>query len=186
MREEYREKFRVLGLRIAYYRKLRGLTQEQLAEAIGRSVSFVGQIEANNAAAVKGCSLTVPVFSATMDDYRTHGGIDFACAPGTPVLAAADGTVASVSRDPMMGWTVALEHAGGAVTLYRGLSEETRNIVKAGDRVIAGEIIGASGETALIESAEENHLHFEMAVNGKTVDPADYMDVVMLSDLYED
>ena len=139
-----------------------------------------------NAVAVKGCSLTVPVFSATMDDYRTHGGIDFACAPGTPVLAAADGTVASVSRDPMMGWTVALEHAGGAVTLYRGLSEETRNIVKAGDRVIAGEIIGASGETALIESAEENHLHFEMAVNGKTVDPADYMNVVMLSDLYED
>ncbi len=57
MREEYREKFRVLGLRIAYYRKLRGLTQEQLAEAIGRSVSFVGQIEANNAAAVKGVSL---------------------------------------------------------------------------------------------------------------------------------
>ncbi len=57
MREEYREKFRVLGLRIAYYRKLRGMTQEQMAEAIGRSVSFVGQIEANNAAVVKGVSL---------------------------------------------------------------------------------------------------------------------------------
>ena len=41
MREEFREKFRVLGLKIAYYRKLRGMTQEQLAEAIGRSVSFV-------------------------------------------------------------------------------------------------------------------------------------------------
>ena len=57
MREEFREKFRVLGLKIAYYRKLRGLTQEQLAEAIGRSVSFVSQIEANNAAEVKGVSL---------------------------------------------------------------------------------------------------------------------------------
>lgn len=57
MREEFREKFRVLGLKIAYYRKLRGLTQEQLAEAIGRSVSFVSQIEANNAADVKGVSL---------------------------------------------------------------------------------------------------------------------------------
>ena len=40
MRENYREKFRVLGLKIAYYRKLRGMTQEQFAEAIGRSVSF--------------------------------------------------------------------------------------------------------------------------------------------------
>lgn len=57
MREDYREKFRILGLRIAYYRKMRGMTQEQFAEAIGRSVSFVSQIEANNAAEVKGVSL---------------------------------------------------------------------------------------------------------------------------------
>ena len=57
MREEFRENFRILGLRIAYYRKRRGMTQEQFAEAIGRSVSFVSQIEANNAAEVKGVSL---------------------------------------------------------------------------------------------------------------------------------
>lgn len=57
MREDFRERYRVLGLRIAYFRKLRGLTQEQFAEAIGRSVSFVSQIEANNAAGVKGVSL---------------------------------------------------------------------------------------------------------------------------------
>ena len=57
MREEFRENFRILGLRIAYFRKRRGLTQEQFAEAIGRSVSFVSQIEANNAAEVKGVSL---------------------------------------------------------------------------------------------------------------------------------
>lgn len=57
MREKYREQFRILGLKIAYYRKLRGLTQEQMAEAIGRSLSFVSQIEANNAREVKGISL---------------------------------------------------------------------------------------------------------------------------------
>lgn len=57
MRADHRERFRILGLRIAYYRKMRGMTQEQFAEAIGRSVSFVSQIEANNAAEVKGVSL---------------------------------------------------------------------------------------------------------------------------------
>ena len=57
MRENFREKFRVLGLRIAYYRKLRGMTQEQLAESVGRSVSFISQVEANNAAEIKGVSL---------------------------------------------------------------------------------------------------------------------------------
>ncbi|MEA5152042.1 MAG: helix-turn-helix transcriptional regulator [Oscillospiraceae bacterium] len=57
MRDDFRERYRVLGLRIAFYRKLRGMTQEQFAEAIGRSVSFVSQIEANNAPAAKGVSL---------------------------------------------------------------------------------------------------------------------------------
>ena len=57
MKAIYIEKYRQIGLKIAYYRKLRGLTQEQLAEAIGRSVSFVSQIEANNSSRVKGVSL---------------------------------------------------------------------------------------------------------------------------------
>ena len=139
-----------------------------------------------NAVAVKGCSLSVPVFSATMNDYRTHGGVDFACQPGTPVLASAAGEVVSCFKDPMMGYTVTLAHAGGAVTRYRGLSEESSELVKIGDKVAAGQIIGASGETALIESAEENHLHFELAVDGKNVDPADYMNYSSLSELYED
>lgn len=57
MKNDYRNRYRVLGLKIAYYRKLRGLTQEQLAEAVGRSVSFISQIEANNSREVKGVSL---------------------------------------------------------------------------------------------------------------------------------
>ncbi len=68
MKENYRERFRILGLKIAYYRKLRGLTQEQFAEAIGRSVSFVSQIEANNSAVVKGISMeTLFVISDRLD-----------------------------------------------------------------------------------------------------------------------
>lgn len=57
MSEEFREKYQVLGLKIAYYRKRRGYTQEQFAELIGKSWSFVSQIEANNGAKVKGVSL---------------------------------------------------------------------------------------------------------------------------------
>lgn len=57
MRNDHREKYRVLGLKIAYYRKLRGLTQEQFAELIGKSVSFVSQIEANTGRVIKGISL---------------------------------------------------------------------------------------------------------------------------------
>ena len=135
---------------------------------------------------VKSCSLTVPVFSSTMNDYRTHGGLDFAAAPGTPVLAAASGVVTEVRKDPMMGVTVTVQHSGGAETKYQGLSEDSMGVCVPGEQIAQGQLIGAAGETALIESAEENHVHFEMAVKGKRVDPADYMDVVMLSELYED
>lgn len=57
MKEEYRNKYRLLGVNIAYYRKRAGLTQEQLAERIGKSWSFLSQIEANNGAQIKGLSL---------------------------------------------------------------------------------------------------------------------------------
>ena len=53
----YREKYRLLGLRIAYYRKRKGYTQEQLAEKIGMSWSFLSQLEANYGAVTKGMSL---------------------------------------------------------------------------------------------------------------------------------
>ncbi len=48
MQEEFREYYKMIGLKVAYYRKLRGLTQEQLAEIMGVATSFLGQIEAVN------------------------------------------------------------------------------------------------------------------------------------------
>ena len=68
MQERFREKYRVLGLKIAYYRKKRGYTQEQLAELIDKSWSFISQIEANNGAVVKGVSLdTLFTISEVLD-----------------------------------------------------------------------------------------------------------------------
>ncbi len=138
------------------------------------------------AVVVKECSLTIPVFSATMNDYRVHRGLDFACAPGTPVLAAADGVVTEVRRDPMMGVTVSVRHSGDCVTTYQGLDLETGSIAHVGDVVVSGQVIGAAGETALIESAEEGHMHFAMTVKGEAVDPGEYLEVTRLADLYED
>ena len=68
MQERYREKYRILGLRIAMYRKMRGMTQEQFAEKLGKSWSFISQVEANNGAKIKGISLdTLFDISETLD-----------------------------------------------------------------------------------------------------------------------
>lgn len=134
---------------------------------------------------IKECSLDTPVFSYTMNDHRIHNGVDIACSIGTPVLAAADGVVCEVYSDPMMGMTVGIEHSGGAVTRYKGLSEDSADLVRTGDLVKRGQVIAASGETALIESAEEAHVHFELSINGEPADPAEYMKLSRLSEVYE-
>ena len=68
MREHFRENYRLLGLKIAYNNKKRGYTQEQFAELIGKSWSFISQIEANNGAVVKGVSLdTLFTISEVLD-----------------------------------------------------------------------------------------------------------------------
>ena len=134
---------------------------------------------------IKDYSAELPVFSYTMNDYRIHNGVDIACSTGTPVYAAADGLVCEVFHDPMMGVTVGVQHSGGALTRYKGLSEDTMNLVKTGDEVKRGQVIGASGETALIESAEEAHVHFELLIDGAHENPGDYMKLSRLEDVYE-
>lgn len=48
MKQQYYEQYKKLGLKISYYRKFKGLTQEQLAEMIGKDTSFIGAVEAPN------------------------------------------------------------------------------------------------------------------------------------------
>ena len=117
-------------------------------------------------------SADVLFYNETLEDWRTHNGVDIAAEEGTPVCAACDGTVLSVTEDPLMGVTVVLEHAGGFTSTYACLGEEV--YVSAGDEVGAGENIGAVGATAAAESPEP-HLHFSVSKDGKLVDPGIYL-----------
>lgn len=123
----------------------------------------------------KPCSLTVPVFSLTMEDYRTHNGIDIYCAEGCDIAAAADGTVKEIWDDPMMGTSISIEHTGGAVSVYQNLYDEIPEGIEAGARVVKGQVIATAGDTALCELCEDSHLHFSIFVNGEAVDPEEYI-----------
>lgn len=113
------------------------------------------------------------VYSATMQDWRTHNGIDFATQIGDVVVAAADGTVEAITNNSMMGTTVILLHDGGLRTIYSNLDENV--VVNTGAEIVAGTAVGMVGDTAAAESAEEPHLHFEVSLNEETVNPHEYI-----------
>ena len=113
-------------------------------------------------------------YNPTMEDWRTHNGIDIAAASGTTVLAACNGQVLAVEEDALMGTTVILEHDGGYQTTYANL--QVAPPVAAGDFVSAGQIIGAVGTTAAAESAQEAHLHFAVTKDGESIDPHTFLD----------
>ena len=116
----------------------------------------------------------VLVYSETMNDYRIHTGVDLATTLGTPVRAFTDGVVLEISEDPLMGQTVVLDHGNDMKSVYWNLSPVLPEEIVVGARVKEGEIIGGVGETALIECAQTPHLHFEVLVDGKNVDPMSY------------
>ncbi len=109
------------------------------------------------------------VLDKTMNDWRTHNGVDFAAKSGTPVKAVTDGTVTRVYTDDMWGTVVEITHAGGMVSRYCSLTDGVT--VAEGDTVEIGEVIGCVGDTALAEVGLPTHLHFEVLVDGEYVDP---------------
>lgn len=113
------------------------------------------------------------VYSPTLADWRTHDGVDISATPGTTVLAATAGTVASVEDHPLMGTTVVIDHEGGYTTTYSNL--QAKPTVQPGDLVTAGQIIGAVGTTASAEAAQSPHLHFSVTRDGEAVDPGEFL-----------
>ena len=111
-------------------------------------------------------------YDPTTRDWRTHDGVDIRAAVGAEVRAAADGTVAAVEEDGALGTVVTVRHPGGYLTRYANLGDAAA--VETGQEVRRGEVIGTVGATALLESAQESHLHFELCAGGTSLNPADY------------
>jgi murein DD-endopeptidase MepM/ murein hydrolase activator NlpD len=100
---------------------------------------------------------------------RAHQGLDLAVKTGTPIRAAADGVVEKANWFGAYGLYVALDHGGSMETRYGHMS---RLNVAPGQRVRQGEIIGYVGSTG---RSTGPHLHYEVRIAGRAVDPTPYM-----------
>ena len=112
-------------------------------------------------------------YDPTLEDWRTHGGLDIAADKGVQVLSISAGTVEQIYDDGLMGTTVVVNHGGGLRSWYSNLDAETA--VQVGDSVDIGGILGTVGSTAIAEAGVASHIHLETDLNGKPVDPRDYL-----------
>lgn len=109
--------------------------------------------------------------SSYMGDGRGHKGMDIVAKAGTPVYAAAAGTVTFAGYSSGYGNYIIISHGNGLETLY---GHNSALYVSKGDKVAAGESIAAVGRTG---NATGNHVHFEVHVNGAVVNPVPYIGV---------
>jgi len=100
---------------------------------------------------------------------RLHAGIDISAASGSKIWSAAAGTVLSAGAYGAYGSTVIIDHGGGMATLY---AHQSKVAVAAGAEVKAGDLIGYIGSTGLSTGP---HLHFEVRIKAKPVDPMQYL-----------
>ena len=111
-------------------------------------------------------------YNETTRDWRVHNGVDLAAEEGSPVSAAADGTVYTTYEDDTLGYTVVIRHDGGYTTRYSSLREDL--CVSPGDEVTLGQTIGYAGDSALVETVMGSHVHFSVSCQDQPMDPAEF------------
>lgn len=105
-----------------------------------------------------------PIYGTT----RFHAGMDFSANPGTDVYATGDGTVVKMGWETGYGNTIVIDHGFGYQTWYAHLRDFR---TQRGKKVVRGEVIGGVGSTG---KSTGPHLHYEVHVKGKVVNPVNY------------
>lgn len=127
-----------------------------------------------NAEIIKGFSATDLQYSKTLKQWEAHKAIDFATLEQQDVYCAFNGTVESITNSYLMGTTIVINHGNNLKTSYSSLDTEGVNI-KEGDVVKKGQVIGKTSKSAQSEAEDGNHLHFEVILKNKKVDPNIYL-----------
>lgn len=133
----------------------------------------ISMILPTNGSIIKEFAVDKLVYSKTLEQWTTHNGVDITTREGSVVRAALDGVVASIKNDHELGIVITLDHGGGLTTVYASLS--TDEMVKVGQNIKKGETISGVGKGVGFELAEGPHLHFEVLIDGKNVDPTQYI-----------
>ena len=149
-------------------------TQNAITYSSAGSSKVSTSRELSNKKVNLGMTLTRPVSGVLTSRYgyrwgRTHTGIDIGAPTGTSIKAASSGTVTFAGWKGSLGNLVVLSHGNGIQTYYGHCS---KLLVSAGQKVSAGQLIAKVGSTG---RSTGSHLHFEIRVNGSSINPQGYI-----------
>ncbi len=146
-------------------------TSGQSGEITAESAAKANEAVQSGYGRINGFRISAP-FAYNENEYSAsryaHKGIDFAAPKGTPVLAAAAGTVRLSEYSPSYGYHIIIDHEDGFSTLYAHMESLTAG---AGQQVEAGEQIGTVGSSGMSTGP---HLHLELRIDDEPVDPSEY------------
>jgi len=139
---------------------------EEVINLFGKKPTFVLPLEGK---IITDYAMDRLLYSKTLDEWRTHSGIDIEGPRGEAVKAVADGYVKEIKEDPCYGITIVIDHENGYKSIYSNLA--SASMVSVNQKVKAGDAISSVGNTAIFECADPPHLHFEMYKDDKLIDP---------------
>lgn len=125
-----------------------------------------------NPEVLKWYSDTELFYNTTLKQWESHKAVDLSSS-NSSVYSVLDGTVLDCSYSYENGYCLEIDHGDGLTTKYCSLA--TTDGFKKGDKVTKGQKIGETSTSASNESSDGNHLHFSVELNGKSVDPANYL-----------
>lgn len=133
-----------------------------------QSVPVLAPIKGENFAVMRKYGIEIDPFT---EKNKIHQGIDYAAKIGTPVVATANGIVVSAKKDQFWGNRVIIKHKNRVQTVYAHLGKIS---VKSGKRIYKGDKLGTVGMSGWSSGP---HVHYEVRVDGKPVNPARFMEL---------
>lgn len=146
------------------------LKQEVLMEAVPKIVERGTKIPPTYIKPLYGGRLSSGFGYRSFRGGGNHYGIDWACPTGTTIYASSGGTVTRSGWSSSYGYCIYIQHPGGIETRY---AHNSKLLVSLGQTVAQGQAIALSGNTG---DSSGPHLHFEIRVNGKAVNPNNYLE----------
>ncbi|MBQ8388529.1 MAG: peptidoglycan DD-metalloendopeptidase family protein [Clostridia bacterium] len=116
------------------------------------------------------------VYYPGIQEYRAHSGVDISGDIGDPVYAALPGEVIEIWDTYDLGYSIAIDHGDGHMTVYRGISKELPEGIEVGAYVSEGQIIATIAAPCGVKIGTAPHVHFELLYDGVPLDPTKYFE----------